>query len=497
MEFNSTIIFIALGAIMVFGTIVGYFKRLRKCSADELLVIWGSGTKGKGSKIIHGGMEFVWPGIQDYKYMNLTPIPIGIELEGALSKQNIRVNVPSNFMVAIDPTPEVAQMAAQRLLNLNRQQIAKLAEEIIYGQLREVIATMDIEEINSNREKFQQQIQIKVESELKNIGLKLVNVNITDITDQSNYIKSLGEEAASDAVNKARVSVAQKNKEGDIGFAQNEQERKIKVAELLAQSEIGEAEADTKKRIKTSEANSRGVEGENTARIEIARTNSLREVEEAEAKRLSVTAQQVKQARTQKDSYEAIKQAELERAAKEEATLKANVIVPAEIAKQELIIQSEATAEQSRQLAKGEADGIFYKMEANAKGVKEMLVKQAEGFDKLVQAAGGDPAVAIQMMITDKLPEMLKIQADAFKEIEIDKITVWENGGGSGEGNSSTGNFLNGLLGSMPQYKELFEMAGAGVPQLLESSQERTEGQLNAKKDEGETPTNDTPQIEG
>jgi flotillin len=485
MEFNSTVIFIALGAIALFATIVGYIKRLRKCSADELLVIWGSGTQGKGSKIIHGGMEFVWPVIQEYKYLNLTPIPIGIELEGALSKQNIRVNVPSNFMVAIDPNPAVAQMAAQRLLNLNRQQIAKLAEEIIYGQLREVIASMDIEEINSNREKFQQEIQGKVEAELKKIGLKLVNVNITDITDESDYIKSLGEEAAADAVNKARVATAQKNKEGDIGFADNEQERKIRVAELRAQAEVGEAEAETSRRIKTSEANSRAVEGENNAKIEIAKTNSLREVQEAEATRLAVTAQQVKKAKTQEDSYEAIKKAELARASKEEASLKANVIVPAEISKQELVIQAEAKAEETRKLAKGEADGIFFKMEANAKGVKEMLVKQAEGFDKLVQAAGGDPAVAIQMMITDKLPEMLQIQADAFKGIDIDKITVWENGGGNGTEGSSTGNFLNGLLGSMPQYKELFEMAGTGVPQLLESSQERTEGKLNAKKDEG------------
>lgn len=495
MEFNSSLILIALGAIALFGTIVGYIKRLRKCATDELLVIWGSGTKDKGAKIIHGGMEFVWPVVQEYKYLSLIPIPIGIQLEDALSKQNIRVNVPSNFMVQIDSTPEIAQVAAKSLLNLNRQQIASLAEEIIYGQLREVIASMDIEEINNNREKFQQEIQGKVEAELKKIGLKLINVNITDITDQSDYIKSLGEEAASDAINKARVSVSEKNKQGDIGQANNEQERKTKVAQMRTLGEIGEADAEANRRTKMAEANSKAVEGENKAQIEIARTNSLREVEQAEATRLAVTAQQVKNARTQEDSYEAIRKAEDARAAKEESTLRANVIIPAEIAKRELIIQSEATAEQSRQIAKGEADGIFFKMEANAKGVKEMLVRQAEGFDQLVKAAGGDPAVAIQMMITDKLPEMLKIQADAFKGIDIDKITVWENGGGSGEGNSSTGNFLNGLLGSMPQYKELFEMAGAGVPQLLESSKERAEGNLNAKKDEGETPS--TPQIEG
>lgn len=484
MEFNSSLIFIALGAIAVFATIVGYIKRLRKCSTDELLVIWGSGTKDKGAKIIHGGMEFVWPVVQEYKYLSLIPIPIGIDLVGALSKQNIRINVPSNFMVQIDSTPEVAQVAAKSLLNLDRGQIAKLAEEIIYGQLREVIASMDIEEINSNREKFQQEIQAKVETELKKIGLKLINVNITDITDESKYIKSLGEEAASDAVNKARVSVAQKNKEGDIGFAKNEQERRTQVAQLQTDAEVGEAQAETLKRIRISEANSRAVEGENKAQIEIAKTNSEREVAEAEARRLSVTAQQVKNAQTQKDSYKAIEEAEQARAKKEEATQYANVIVPAEIQKKELVIQAEAEAEKTRQLAKGEADGIYFKMEANAKGVKEMLVKQAEGFQKLVDAAGGDPKVAIQMMITDKLPEMLKIQTEALQNIEIDKITVWDNNGGSGEG-SSTSNWLTNFLGSVPQYKDIYEMAGAEIPQLLESSKERAQGKLNAKKDEG------------
>jgi flotillin len=481
MGFNSSLILIVLGAIAVFATIVGYIKRLRKCSTDELLVIWGSGTKDSGAKIIHGGMEFVWPVVQEYKYLSLIPIPIGIDLVGALSKQNIRINVPSNFMVQIDSTPEIAQVAAKSLLNLDRSQIAKLAEEIIYGQLREVIASMDIEEINSNREKFQQEIQAKVETELKKIGLKLINVNITDITDESKYINSLGEEAASDAVNKARVSVAQKNKEGDIGFAKNEQERRTQVAQLQTDAEVGEAQAETLKRIRISEANSRAVEGENRSQIEIAKTNSEREVAEAESKRLSVTAQQVKNAQTQKDSYKAIEEAELARAKTEEATQYANVIIPAEIQKRELVIQAEAQAEKTRQLAKGEADGIFFKMEANAKGVKEMLEKQAEGFQKLVDAAGGDPKVAIQMMITDKLPEMLKIQTEALQNIEIDKITVWDNNGGSGEG-SSTSNWLTNFLGSVPQYKDIYEMAGAEIPQLLESSKEREQGKLNAKK---------------
>ena len=114
-----------------------------------------------------------------------------MNLVNALSKQNIRVNVPSRFTIGISTEPGVMQNAAERLLGLGLSDIQELAKEIIFGQLRLVVASMDIEEINSDRDKFLSNISTSVESELKKVGLKLINVNITDIVDESDILKHL------------------------------------------------------------------------------------------------------------------------------------------------------------------------------------------------------------------------------------------------------------------------------------------------------------------
>jgi flotillin len=85
------------------------------------------------------------------------------------------------------------------------EQIQELAKDILFGQLRLVIATMTIEEINSDRDKFLDNISKNVDSELKKIGLKLINVNVTDIKDESGYIEALGKEAAAKAINEAKI----------------------------------------------------------------------------------------------------------------------------------------------------------------------------------------------------------------------------------------------------------------------------------------------------
>jgi flotillin len=109
--------------------------------------------------------------------------------------------------------------AAERLLGLSSEQIQELAKDILFGQLRLVIATMTIEEINSDRDKFLDNISKNVDSELKKIGLKLINVNVTDIKDESGYIEALGKEAAAKAINEAKISVAEQEKIGETGKA--------------------------------------------------------------------------------------------------------------------------------------------------------------------------------------------------------------------------------------------------------------------------------------
>ena len=440
-----------LGLILVvvgFATIAAVIRRYRRCPSDKILVVYGK-TGGGSAKCIHGGGKFVWPIIQDYAYLNLTPISIDANLTNALSRQNIRVDVPCRFTVGISTEPDSMNNAAERLLGLTSGEIQELARDILFGQLRLVIATMSIEEINSDRDKFLENISKNVEVELKKIGLRLINVNVTDIKDESGYIEALGKEAAAKAINEAKVSVAEQDKYGEIGKA--------------------EAVRDT--RIKTSEANAIAVKGENNAQIEIANSNAFRREKEAEANRLATAAEKVQQAKALQEAYAAEKEAELARAERERSTQQANIIVPEEIEKKRRIIEAEAEAEKARVKAKGEADAIYAKMEAEAKGLYEILTKQAAGYDKMVQAAGGDANKAYMLLLLEKLPELVKTQVEAVKGVNIDHVTVWDSGN-SADGKGSTANFVSGLMKSVPPLSDLFDLAGMNLPEYLGKKKE-------------------------
>ena len=445
---------------VAFVTLAAILKRYRRCPSDKILVIYGkTGKNATGSissaRCIHGGAAFIWPVFQDYAFLDLKPISIECNLTNALSKQNIRVDVPCRFTVGISTEPEVMTNAAERLLGLSIDSIQNIATDILFGQLRLVIATMDIEEINADRDKFLAAVSQNVEAELRKIGLKLINVNVTDIRDESGYIDALGKEAAAKAINDAKKSVAEQNRFGEIGKAEADRDKDIRIAETTR---------DT--RIKTAQANAVAVEGENQSKITIANSDAARREKEAEAARIAVAAEKVQAAKALEEAYKSERDAELARAEREEATRKANVVVPAQIEKEKAIIDAEAEAEQIRRKAKGEADAIFAKMDAQARGVLEVLTKQASGFQQLVGAAQGDAQKAVLMMIADKLPELVKTQVEAVKGINIDKVTVWDTGNGA-DGKTATSNFISGLMKSVPPLDDLFKMAGMELPSYL------------------------------
>lgn len=447
-------IILVLVVIFFISILMLFVARYKRCPSDKILVIYGKTGSGS-AKCLAGGAAFVVPLIQAYEYLDLTPISIDVDLRGALSKQNIRVNVPSRFTVAISNKEGIMLNAAERLLGKNKDQIRDIAKDIIFGQLRLVVATMDIEEINSDRDKFLTNVSTNVGAELRKIGLSLINVNVTDIQDESGYIEALGKEAAAKAINDAKMSVAEKNRDGSIGEAKANKDKRIQVSSADADAQIGEADADAK-----------SIDGANEAKIKIAKSNAERQVKEAEALRLATAASQIQKAKGLEEAYLAEKEAEEARAAREMATKQADIIVQAEIAKQKMEIDAEAEAEQNRRLAKGEADAIFLKREAEAKGMYEILSKQAEGFEQIVKAAGGNSKDAVLMLIADKLETLVATQVEAIKNIKIDKVTVWDGGNSEGEGNS-TSKFVSGLYKSVPPLNDLFNMAGMDLPQYL------------------------------
>lgn len=451
-------------AVLLFSLILLIFTRYRKCPSDKVMVIYGrvgsnkDGTS-RSAKCIHGGASFIWPVVQAYEFMDLTPMSISVDLENALSRQNIRINVPSRFTVGISTEPGVMQNAAERLLGLRLQEIQELAKDIIFGQLRLVIATMDIEEINTDRDKFLEAVSRNVEGELKKIGLRLINVNVTDISDESGYIDALGKEAAAKAINDAKKNVAERDRDGSIGEAQAHRDQRIQVAQ----------------------ADAAAIQGENDTKVQVAMSDAHRREQEAEATRLATTAEKIASAQALEEAYAAEQKAEAARAAREKATAEADVIVKTEIDKRRRELEAEAEAEQIRRRAKGEADAILAKMEAEATGAQAILMKQAEGLAQVVQAAGGDPNAALRLMLADKMEELMRIQVQAIQGVKIDKVTVWDSGVNA-DGRTSTSGWLSGMMKSIPPMEELFNMAGMQLPEFLGKKEEAPKPQSQAEK---------------
>lgn len=464
---------ISVAAVIVFALIIAIFSRFKKCPPDRIMVVYGTTGKSQEkknvSKCIHGGATFVMPVFQGYGYLDLTPMQIDIPLKDALSSQNIRVNVPSTFTVRISEEPGYMENAAINFLGLSQKVIEQTAEEIIYGQLRGVIATMLIEDINADRKKFMAAVSESIETELEKVGLKLINVNIKDITDSSGYIEALGRKAAAEAVNRAKVDVAEKERDGATGTANAQREQRISVSAAEAEAVAGEKEAERKRRIAIADRDAEAVEGENLADVKKAQSESERRQREAEAERAAIASEKVQAAAAQEEAFAAEKKAEDARAIREEAKQKADIIVPANIAREKQIIAAEAKAEQTRREQQGIADGEFARLEADAKGRRAVLEGIAEGLKAIVEAAGGDPEEASRLMVVDKITELTRIQVEALENIKVDKLTVWEGGSKDGSGQGSVSNVVKDLLKSVPPLASVFEQVGMEVPSFLGS----------------------------
>ena len=480
---QEMLIMAAILVAVILLTFIGILSRYRKCKSDEVLVVYGkTGGDKKSAKLYHGGAAFVWPIIQGYEFLSMKPMQIECKLTGALSAQNIRVDVPTTITVAISTDPEVMQNAAERMLGLTMDDKQNLITDVVYGQMRMVIADMTIEELNSDRDKFLAKVKDNIDTELRKFGLYLMNINISDIRDAANYIVNLGKEAESKALNEAQANIEEQEKLGAIKIANQIKERETKVAETRKDQDI--AIAETKKLQEISVANAdkdrisqvAKAEAEKNIRIEQANTekesrvaelNSDMEIKQAEAAKkaaigrndaqkevaLSNAELAVTQANADKQAGEAaakseaavqtareIAQKEVEeaKARKVESSLKAEKIVPAEIARQEAILQANAIAEKITREA--EAKAIQMKLEAEAEGKKRSLLAEAEGFEAMVRAAESNPAIAIQYKMVDQWKEIAGEQVKAFEHMNLGNITVFDGG------NGGTSNFLNTLV---------------------------------------------------
>ncbi|MES2523150.1 MAG: SPFH domain-containing protein [Gemmatimonadota bacterium] len=279
----------AIGAlfalIIVVGMMLLFVSRYKRCPANRVLVISGRVGGTEAARCISGGGAFVWPVIQEYAYLSLEPMQINIPLKDALSFENIRVAVPSVFTVAIGSESEVRQNAAMRLLGRQQEAIMKDAQDIIFGQLRQVIASMTIDQINRDRDGFLHKIQISLEPELKKIGLVLINVNIHDLRDESGYIEAIGRKAAATAVQQARGDVADQERMGEVRVAEAEREKFVLVANATKEREIGLALADRERAVRLADLDKERKVGEQIAVFE--RETQVKDAQRLQAVRIA------------------------------------------------------------------------------------------------------------------------------------------------------------------------------------------------------------------
>ncbi len=478
---GSNIIGIIVLVLFILGTVGWLFSRYKMCPSDKILIVYGNVGAGRSAKCIHGGATFIVPIVQSYDFLDLNPINIDVPLKGALSSQNIRVDVPSSFIVGISTQPEIMQNAASRLLTRTREDIRALASEIIMGQMRVVIAALTIEEINADREKLIRGITGGVDVELHKVGLYLINANITDIRDASGYIAALGQEAAARAINDAMIKVAEETRRGEIGKAEALREQTVQVAM----------------------ANAAAVEGNNEAQMKVADSNARLKVRQAEAHRIALVAEREQAAQAEAAGYIANREAEMKRAELERATRTADEIVKAEIEKRKqeiaaeavaavlvreqqgkadaLVIEKQAEGNAAVQLAKGEADALLLKKKAEGEGlemvgrgqaaaIQAALEAKASGFRQIVEAAG-DARAASGLLVTEQLPSIVETQASAVRGLSFDKVVVM---GGGSSGTGSVGSFVQNLVtGTLPLH-ELASSVGVQLPDYLGKKEAET-----------------------
>jgi flotillin len=439
--------------------------------------------------------------------MSLEPMTIDIKLTGALSLQNIRINTPSTFTVGVSTDPDIMLNAAERLLGLSTTQIITQAEDIILGQLRLVIATLTIEQINQDRELFLKQVNMNVATELNKIGLQLINVNIKDITDESDYIVAIGRKSAAEAIEQARVEVAIQERNGAIGESKAQREREVEVASEKAEAEKGKKEAEKVQRIALARLEAEAVtseaESEKSKQIEIARRQAETDqfTKEAEMKKRIAIADYEADAvegenksKAEVANYEATlaekkasarQRSEVARAAAEEkifASLKEveqrrlekDEVVRREIEKRKVQIDAEAEAEQKRRIAKGEADAILARYAAEAEGIKQLLEGKADGYRRIIESCDNDKQMAATLLLLEKMEELVAHQVEAIANLKIDKITVWDSGNGS---SGSTAGFLRSLVTSLPPLQDIAKQAGIELPEFLGTLKAEAEAQ--------------------
>ena len=460
----STYILIFAGILLLILIIAaGYVK----APPDKAYII--SGLR-RTPRILIGRAGIKFPFLERVDVLYLGQMTVDIKTEQSVPTNDfINVNVDAVAKVRIGATPEAIQLAAKNFLNKNPESITQDLQDSLQGNMREIIGTLALKTINTDRDSFSDQVMEKASKDMQKLGIEILSCNIQNVTDEKGLISDLGMDNTSRIKKDAAIAKAQA--ERDVAIAQAEADKAANDARVAAQTEIAQKnnalairEAELKTQSDTAKAMADAAyeiqQQEQQKTIQAATVNAqiAKAERDAELRQKEVTvkeqeliAQVEKQADA--DKYRLEKQAEadlIQRQKKAEAA-KYEEEKKAEAQK----AQAEAAKFAAEQEAAGikakydaEAAGIAARGKAEAESIRAKGLAEAEAMEKKAEAYRKYNGAAMAEMMIKIMPQMA---AEIAKPLsQIDKINIY----GTGEGTSGAAQ----ISGNMPiVMKQVFD----------------------------------------
>lgn len=370
-------------ALAVFGAILAVWfisSFMKICNPNEIMILSGRKHRTKdgqevGYRVIFGGRTIVIPILETVERMDLTTMPVPVEVKNAYSKGGTPLHIQAIANVKISGDSEIVGNAIERFLRRDRAEIASVARETLEGNLRGVVALLTPEQVNEDRLKFAERIAQDVSRDLVKLGLQLDTLKIQSVTDDMDYLRSIGRKQIAHIVRDAEIAEAE-------ALSQAE---KI-VSECQQQAEVAKSQALGIIQQKQNELRKIKAELEQQARSEEERTIAAEKEARARAE------QQFQRVR-----------AELER-----LRLEADKVLPAEADKQAKALQSRGSAAALAENAKASAM------------VNDML-------SKVWQKTGVD---ASELFLIQQIEMVLQEAAKVPKRVHLEQVNVIDNGDG-------------------------------------------------------------------
>lgn len=422
-----------------------------KAPPDQAYII--SGLK-KAPRVLIGRAGIRIPFFERLDRLYLGQMTVDIKTEQPVPTNDfINVNVDAVAKVRISPDTAGIQLAAKNFLNKKASSITEDLQDSLQGNMREIIGTLSLKDINTDRDSFSDQVMQKASKDMEKLGIEILSCNIQNVTDENGLIKDLGADNTSRIKKDAAIAKAQADR--DVAIAQAEADKAANDAKVAAATEIAQKNnelaiknaelkqiSDAKKAAADAAYEIQRQEQEKTIQTATVNAQIARAEREADLKAKEVAvAQQTLEA-------EINKKADAERYAIEQkaAADLARRQKDAEAKKYEQ--EKEADALRAQSEAKKfammqEAEGIKAKGEAEAAAIQAKGIAEAEAMEKKAEAMKKYGQAAMLEMIIKTLPEMAKAVAEPLSS--IDKITIIDSGDGKG-GASAVGGYVPNVL---------------------------------------------------